>query len=164
MFGPVASLYCRTRVVNGAAGVEDFGATSMEFAGGFHGQLTSIWHSMIARASNRRLEVFAENLFAASDADTLGPIVFQRGHGRQRGDYRRRRSDGPIHRKDFARAAVPGADQGSAGGSLRREDATFIAALKGACEPDPGICDRGDGAADGRSGIRFGALGRRGSQ
>src|SRR5258705_599769 len=59
MFGPVTSLYCRTRNVNGADGVEDFGATSMEFAGGAHGQLTSIWHRMIARASNRRLEVFA---------------------------------------------------------------------------------------------------------
>ncbi len=86
MFGPVTSLYCRTRNVNGADGVEDFGATSMEFASGAHGQLTSIWHRMIARASNRRLEVFAENLFAASDADTLGPIVFQRGLRRQRGD------------------------------------------------------------------------------
>jgi len=60
MFGPVASLYCRTRNLNGANGVEDFGATSMEFASGAHGQLTSIWHRMIARASNRRLEVFAE--------------------------------------------------------------------------------------------------------
>src|SRR6202167_3122633 len=79
MFGPVASLLCRTRNVNGADGVEDFGSTAMEFAGGFHGQLTSIWHKMIARSSNRRLEVFAENLFAASDADTLGDIVFQRG-------------------------------------------------------------------------------------
>src|SRR5579862_2420403 len=35
MFGPVASLFCRTRNLNGADGVEDFGATSMEFAGGF---------------------------------------------------------------------------------------------------------------------------------
>ena len=32
MFGPVTSLYCRTRNLNGADGVEDFGATSMEFA------------------------------------------------------------------------------------------------------------------------------------
>src|SRR5258707_13744364 len=69
MFGPVTSLYCRTRNVNGAEGVEDFGATSMEFASGLYGQLTSIWHRMVARPSNRRLEVFAENLFVACDAD-----------------------------------------------------------------------------------------------
>ncbi len=137
MFGPVTSLYCRTRVVNGAAGVEDFGATSMDFAGGFHGQLTSIWHKLIARASNRRLEVFSENLFAASDADTLGPIVFQRGLAADEETIaeievmarftemilRERPYLAPI--KD--RLAIPYAC----------EDATFIAALKGACEPYP---------------------------
>ena len=137
MFGPVISLYCRTRNLNGADGVEDFGATSMEFAGGFHGQLTSIWHRMIARASNRRLEVFAENLFAASDADTLGPIVFQRGSGAREETIpadvvmarftekilRERPYLAPI--KD--RLTIPYA----------AEDATFIAALRGACEPDP---------------------------
>ena len=105
--------------MNGADGVEDFGATSMDFAGGFHGQLTSIWHKLIARASNRRLEVFAENLFAASDADTLGPIVFQRGPAANEETIGDERSDGPIHRKDFARAAVPRANQGSAGDSIR---------------------------------------------
>ena len=81
MFGPVTTVDCRTRNLNGAEGVEDFGATAMEFAGGLHGQLTSIWHRMMGRPSNRRIEVFAENLFVASDADTLGPIVFQRGSG-----------------------------------------------------------------------------------
>jgi predicted dehydrogenase len=137
MFGPVTSLYCRTRNVNGADGVEDFGATSMEFAGGWHGQLTSIWHRMIARASNRRLEVFAENLFAASDADTLGPVVFQRGSGAHEETIsadvvmakftekilRERPYLAPM--KD--RLTIPYA----------AEDATFIAALKGLCEPDP---------------------------
>ncbi|MGB8684060.1 MAG: Gfo/Idh/MocA family oxidoreductase [Candidatus Binatus sp.] len=137
MFGSVTSLYCRTRNVNGADGVEDFGATSMEFAGGWHGQLTSIWHRMTARASNRRLEVFAENLFAASDADTLGPIVFQRGSGAQEETIaadvvmakytekilRERPYLAPM--KD--RLTIPYA----------AEDATFIAALKGLCEPDP---------------------------
>jgi len=137
MFGLVTSLYCRTRNVNGADGVEDFGATTMEFAGGFHGQLTSIWHRMIGRPSNRRLEVFAENLFVACDADTVGPIVFQRGSGAKEETVsesevmagftekilRERPYLAPI--KD--RLAIPYA----------AEDATFVAALKGACAPDP---------------------------
>jgi myo-inositol 2-dehydrogenase / D-chiro-inositol 1-dehydrogenase len=137
MFGPVTSLYCRTRNVNGADGVEDFGATAMEFAGGFYGQLTSIWHRMIGRPSNRRLEVFAENLFAACDADMLGPIIFQRGAGDKEETInesemmarftekilRERPYLAPI--KDWL--AIPYA----------AEDATFIAALKGVCEPDP---------------------------
>ena len=119
MFGPVARLYCRTRNLNGAPGSRISARPRWSLRGGFHGQLTSIWHRMIARASNRRLEVFAENLFAASDADTLGPIVFQRGARRHGRDDWRRRSDGPVHRKDSARAAVPRADQGSSDDSLR---------------------------------------------
>ena len=79
MFGPVRRIYCRTRTLNGASGVEDFGATQMEFAAGFHGQLTSVWHGMIGRPSNRRLEIFAESLFLACDNDSSGPIVVQRG-------------------------------------------------------------------------------------
>jgi predicted dehydrogenase len=137
MFGPVTSLYCRTRNVNGADGVEDFGATSMEFAGGWHGQLTSIWHRMIARASNRRLEVFAENLFAASDADTLGPVVFQRGSGAKEETIAadvvmakftdKILRDRPYLAPMKDRLTIPYA----------AEDATFIAALKGVCDPDP---------------------------
>ena len=137
MFGPVTSLCCRTRNLNGVDGVEDFGATAMEFAGGFHGQLTSVWHRMIGRPSNRRLEVFAENLFAASDADERGPILFQRGSGATEETVsesevmagfsetilRERPYLAPI--QDWL--AVPYAS----------EDAAFVAALKGACEPDP---------------------------
>jgi UDP-N-acetyl-2-amino-2-deoxyglucuronate dehydrogenase len=137
MFGPVASLYCRTRTLNGVEGVEDFGATSMEFAGGAHGQLTSIWHRMIARPSNRRLEVFAENLFVACDADTLGPIVFQRGSGAQEetiaaDDVMARFTEKILRERPYLapikdRLMIPYA----------AEDAIFIAALKGACDPDP---------------------------
>jgi predicted dehydrogenase len=137
MFGPITSLYCRTRSVNGADGVEDFGATSMEFAGGCHGQLTSIWHRMMGRASNRRLEVFAENLFAASDADTLGPIVFQRGSGANEetigdNEVMARFTEKILCERPYLapirnRLAIPYA----------AEDATFIAALKGACDPNP---------------------------
>ncbi|MFZ0678904.1 Gfo/Idh/MocA family protein [Candidatus Binatus sp.] len=137
MFGPATSIYCRTRNLNGADGVEDFGATSIEFAGGAHGQLTSIWHRMIARPSNRRLEVFAENLFVACDADTLGPIVFQRGSAAQEetiaaDEVMARFTEKILRERPYLapirdRLMIPYA----------AEDATFIAALKGACDPDP---------------------------
>ncbi len=137
MFGPVTSLYCCTRNLNGADGVEDFGATAMEFAGGFHAQLTSVWHRMIGRPSNRRLEVFAENLFAASDADTLGPIIFQRGSGAKEEtvsetEVMARFTEQILRERPYLALikdwlAIPYAT----------EDATFVAALKGACEPAP---------------------------
>jgi predicted dehydrogenase len=137
MFGPATSVYCRTRTMNGADGVEDFGATSLEFADGGHGQLTSIWHRMIARTSNRRLEVFTENLFVACDADTLGPIVFQRGSGAREeaiaaDEVMARFTEKILRERPYLapirdRLMIPYA----------AEDATFIAALKGACDPDP---------------------------
>jgi predicted dehydrogenase len=137
MFGPVTSLYCRTRNINGADGVEDFGATTFEFAGGWHGQLTSIWHRMVGRPSNRRLEVFAENMFAASDADTLGPIALQRDAGANEetlndNEVMARFTEKILSERPYLapiknRLAIPYA----------AEDATFVAALKGVCEPDP---------------------------
>src|ERR1700691_4657930 len=81
LFGPVARLFCVDRNFNGARGVEDFAATQFEFEAGFCGELTSVWHRMIGRPSNRRFEVFAENIFVATDHDTLGPIIVQRGDG-----------------------------------------------------------------------------------
>ena len=137
MFGRVTSLYCRTRNVNGADGVEDFGATTFEFAGGWHGQLTSIWHRMIGRPSNRRLEVFAENVFAACDADMLGPITIQRDAGAKEetvneGEVMARFTEQILRERPYLapikdRLAIPYA----------AEDATFVAALKGVCDPDP---------------------------
>jgi predicted dehydrogenase len=137
MFGPVTSLYCRTRNVNGADGVEDFGATTFEFAGGWHGQLTSIWHRMIGRPSNRRLEVFAENMFAACDADMLGAITIQRDAGAKEetlsdNEVMRQFTEKILRERPYLapikdRLAIPYA----------AEDATFVAALKGACDPEP---------------------------
>ncbi|MDO8433775.1 MAG: Gfo/Idh/MocA family oxidoreductase [Candidatus Binatus sp.] len=137
MFGPIARVSCVTRNLNGANGVEDSGAIEMEFAGGFHGQLTSVWHRMLGRPSNRRLEVFAENLFVASDYDTLGPIVFQRGESAdletiEPDEVMRRFSEILLDERPYLAPmkdcfAIPYAI----------ENAIFVAALKGECIPDP---------------------------
>jgi predicted dehydrogenase len=137
MFGRIARLSCVTRNLNGARGVEDFGAIEMEFAAGFHAQLTSVWHRTIGRPSNRRLEVFAENLFVASDYDTLGPIVFQRGERAdlqtiEQDEVMTRFSDILLNERPYLAPmkdclAIPYA----------LEDAIFVTALKGECTPDP---------------------------
>ena len=137
MFGPVTSLYCRTRNLNGADGVEDFGATAMEFAGGFHAQLTSVWHRMIGRPSNRRLEVFAENLFAASDADMLGPILFQRGSGAKEETVSESEVMAGFTEKILRERPYLAPIEDCLAIPYAAEDAAFVAALKGACEPDP---------------------------
>ncbi len=138
MFGPIRRLYCRTRNLNGAAGIEDFGATEFEFEAGFHGQLTSVWHHILNRPSNRRLEVFTENLFLACDTDGSGPITIQRADG-----YEEKIEEAEVMRRyeELMLGERPCLSP------LRHsfqipyavEDAVFIAALRGQCEPGPGL-------------------------
>jgi myo-inositol 2-dehydrogenase / D-chiro-inositol 1-dehydrogenase len=136
LFGPVARLFCVDRNFNGARGVEDFAATQFEFEAGFCGQLTSVWHRMIGRPSNRRFEVFAENIFVATDHDTLGPIIVQRGDGPEETIAAEQVLDRfeaqilterPYLKPLGSWLAVPYAV----------EDAVFVGALLGYCEPDP---------------------------
>jgi len=83
--------------VNGAPGVEDVAFTQFEFAGGFHGQLASIWHRVAQRPSNRRLEIFCENLMLATD-DDVGEIDLSPARRWRAGAHRTSGSDGALRR------------------------------------------------------------------
>jgi predicted dehydrogenase len=136
MFGPIAKLYCTTRNVNGAPGVEDVGFTQFEFAAGFHGQLTSIWHRVAQRASNRRLEIFCENLVLATDDDVGESIYLQRGDGPQerieRAEVLARFEDIILRERPYL---APLRDIVRLPYAL--EDAAFLAALRGETSPNP---------------------------
>jgi len=136
MFGPIRRVSCATRNLNGAPGIEDFGSLQFEFAGGFHGQLISIWHRMIQRPSNRRLEVFCENLFIACDHEAVGPIIVQRGDGFEERidevDVLRRFEEIILSKRPYL---SPMRDVMRVPYAL--EDATFVAAVRGECAPDP---------------------------
>jgi myo-inositol 2-dehydrogenase / D-chiro-inositol 1-dehydrogenase len=141
MFGPIERLYCRTRNLNGAAGIEDLGAISIEFAGGCFGQLTSVWHRMIGRPSNRRLEIFTENRFIACDHDIVGPIIIQRGDA----DREETIAEDEVLRR-FAEIILAERPylaplRDSLRLSYALEDLSFLAALRGECTPDPRIDD-----------------------
>jgi UDP-N-acetyl-2-amino-2-deoxyglucuronate dehydrogenase len=136
LFGPLARLYCTTRHLNGAAGIEDVGLVQFEFARGFHGQLTSIWHNVSQRASNRRMEILCENVMLAIDDDAGESIFFQRGDGSQerieRPEVMARFEEIILRERPYLR---PMRDILHLPYAL--EDAAFIAALRGETEPDP---------------------------
>jgi UDP-N-acetyl-2-amino-2-deoxyglucuronate dehydrogenase len=141
MFGPMRRIYCRLRNLNGASGIEDFGATQMEFAAGFHGQLTSVWHRMIGRPSNRRLEIFAESLFLACDHDSSGSIVVQRGTAAREEVM----SEAEVMER-FGKILLsqrpylsPLKDSFALPYAL--EDGAFVAALRGECAADPAFAE-----------------------
>lgn len=136
MFGPIAKIYCTTRNVNGAPGVEDVGFTQFEFAAGFHGQLASIWHRVAQRPSNRRLEIFCENLVIATDDDIGKSIYLQRGDG----------APEPMEKAEvmalFEEIILKQRPYLSPLRDILRlpyalQDAAFIAALRGETKPDP---------------------------
>jgi myo-inositol 2-dehydrogenase/D-chiro-inositol 1-dehydrogenase len=83
-FGPIARLRAWQQNRAGHPGVEDYMAIELEFATGLRAQLVNLWHDMIQRPSNRRLEIFCQRGFLASDHDMAGDITVQLGDGEER--------------------------------------------------------------------------------
>ncbi len=81
LFGEVTSVRCRTRVTSGHPGVEDVALATFEHEGGAHTSLSSVWHAIDGRPSTRRLEVFFEGGWFATDHDFVGPIHYQPREG-----------------------------------------------------------------------------------
>src|SRR6185503_14851758 len=81
MFGPIARLRAWEQNRNGHPGIEDYVAVEAEFASGLHAQLMNLWHDVLKRHSNRRLEIFCEKGFVASEHDMAGSIQLQEADG-----------------------------------------------------------------------------------
>jgi len=81
LFGPIRSLRAWERNLAGHPGIEDYLAVELLFESGLRAQLVNVWHDMVQRPSNRRLEVFYQRGFFSTEEDFLGPIVLQRGDG-----------------------------------------------------------------------------------
>ena len=62
------------RYRTGHPGIEDYARVNMRFQNGAEGVLMSIWHDMVTRVSNRRLEVVFDRLFLGTDHDLIGPV------------------------------------------------------------------------------------------
>ncbi len=83
-FGPIARLRAWQQNRAGHPGVEDYVAVELEFASGLRAQLVNVWHDMLQRPSNRRLEIFCQRGFFASDHDMVGDVFVQIGDGEAR--------------------------------------------------------------------------------
>ncbi len=77
LFGPVARVRCHTRETRGYPGIEDVALATFEHVGGHQTQLASVWHGVDGRPSTRRLEVFFEGGWIATDHDYFGSITWQ---------------------------------------------------------------------------------------
>ena len=77
LFGEVAAVRCHTRITSGHDRVEDVAMVTFQHEGGVETTLSSIWHAVDDRPSTRRLEVFFEGGWFATDSDFVGPIRYQ---------------------------------------------------------------------------------------
>jgi predicted dehydrogenase len=77
LFGEIRGVRCRVRNTAGHPGIENVALATFEHADGVHTSLTSIWHEIDERPSTRRLEVFFEGGWFATDHDFIGPITYQ---------------------------------------------------------------------------------------
>jgi predicted dehydrogenase len=77
LLGPVRSLSASIRELHGLPRIDDVAVARLDFASGAVASLTSVWHDVLERPSNRRIEIFCERLFVAIEGDLVGPVRFQ---------------------------------------------------------------------------------------
>ncbi|HET8929118.1 MAG TPA: Gfo/Idh/MocA family oxidoreductase, partial [Acidimicrobiales bacterium] len=74
LLGPVAALSATTRNHHGHIDIEDVAAVRVDFDSGAVGTLTSIWHDITERESQRGIEIFCERLYVRIEGDFAGPV------------------------------------------------------------------------------------------
>ncbi len=81
IFGPILEVRAETVERFGHAGIEDLAKVDLYFESGMRGSLISIWHDVLNRHSNRRMEVFYEKEYLAVESEFTGPIALMAGEG-----------------------------------------------------------------------------------
>ena len=78
-----APVSVRAEVANrfGYDGIDDVAVLTLGLEDGSHATLLSLWHQVLTRGSNRRLEVFCEDAFLWADDDYLGPLHVETATG-----------------------------------------------------------------------------------
>lgn len=83
LIGPAVSVSAQQGFFHGLDGIEDSVSALVRFDGGGSGSLSSIWHDVLSRPSQRRIEVFCEHALVTLEGEYFGPIRCQRSDGEQ---------------------------------------------------------------------------------
>lgn len=135
LFGPIHSVRAWERNLAGYPGIEDYVAAELLFASGLRAQLVNVWHEMVQRPSNRRVEVFFRHGFFTTEDDFLGDITLQLG-------------DGPLQTLPAAevlerfvrrRPPAPAELQSHFGIAYLVQDLAFLDALWNDTDPEPDL-------------------------
>jgi predicted dehydrogenase len=88
LLGPSERIGALAAHLHGLDGIEDSVVASLGFGNGALASLTSVWHDVLARPSQRRVEVFGERAHLVLEGDVFGPVRWERDddHGCLEGD------------------------------------------------------------------------------
>ena len=151
IYGPIATVSAESSHIHGIEGIEDVISVNLTFANGVIGSLTSVWHELLDRASNRQVEVFNETLWAQLRGEWYGDVTWTLGEtsaelsGQQMVDYAASVSPGSGENPDgnFIRAVNAGQD---ASPSMRTALRAHV--VVDACYRSAAMGERIDVAAD----------------
>jgi len=76
--GPIRRVAAEQEFFHGIDGIEDSVSVLMRFASGATGTLASIWHDVISRPSQRRIEIFCERALYTLEGEWFGPLHWER--------------------------------------------------------------------------------------
>lgn len=76
LMGPVQSVSGRTANFHGHDGIEDLAHVRLNGPSGTTASLVSIWHDLLGRPSQRRMEVFCRRAYFHIEGDWHGPVSY----------------------------------------------------------------------------------------
>ena len=74
LLGPIDRVSAWSRSFHGIEGIEDVVTANLSFASGTVGSLISVWHDVLERPSQRRVEFLCERLHVTVAGDWFGPV------------------------------------------------------------------------------------------
>jgi UDP-N-acetyl-2-amino-2-deoxyglucuronate dehydrogenase len=78
MMGPIRSVSARIGAVHGLDGIDDQASVLLEAVSGAQATLTSVWHDVLSRPSQRRVEAFCQGAVFTLCGDWQGPVSTER--------------------------------------------------------------------------------------
>lgn len=81
LFGEIDSVAARQACFHGIEGIEDSVTVLATFRNGATASLSSVWHDVLSRPSQRRMEVFCERALVTLEGDVFGPVRRQDSEG-----------------------------------------------------------------------------------
>ncbi len=78
LIGPIVEVSARIGSVHGLDGIDDQATVTLVAADGAQAALVSVWHDVLSRPSQRRVEVFAVDGYYSLEGDWNGPVRWDR--------------------------------------------------------------------------------------